>query len=114
MHELLGKFCGINIKKGRYREWCVISSNNRVFPNSILKQTVVILVVGKSRGRKVFAFLNTGMWCWIQMLRGYVKRREGIILAGQAFSWSCYEQAVVRYYVLWRAEGVKERKQSMF
>lgn len=60
---LLGKFCRINIKKRRYREWCIISSNKTVFPNSILKQAVVILVTGKSRGREVFAFLSTGMWC---------------------------------------------------
>lgn len=77
VHVLLGKFCRINIKKGRHRECCITSSNNKDFPNSILKHTVVTVVTGESRGRKVFAFLNTGMWCQIQMLRGYVKRGRG-------------------------------------
>lgn len=63
VNMLLGKFCSINIKKGRYREWCIISSNNKDFSNSILKQAVVTAVTGESRGRKVFAFLNTGMRC---------------------------------------------------
>lgn len=66
MHELWGKICSVNFKKGTNQERCIWFSNRKIvvccflgffFPNSILEQPVVALVIWKRRGRKVFASL---------------------------------------------------------
>lgn len=114
MHALLGKFCSINIKKGRYREWCIISSSQQSYSQQYPKADSGNIGGWEEQGQKSVSIsehrnvvLDTDA-TWI------CEKWEGIVLARQAFSWSCSEQAVVGNDVLWRAEGAKERKQSMF
>lgn len=86
VHVLLGKFCHINIKKGRYREWCITSSNNKDFPNSILKQTVVTVVTGEEQGQNSVCISEHRNVVPDTDATWLCEKREGVILARQGFS----------------------------